>query len=180
MIPNIPLFFQECLEHFLICLPSTRPFSRLRYYYFRTRLQRCDGMFESMAGISLFSPERISLGKNVGIGKDSTIDAGDGGIIAIGSNCQIGPFVLIRAADHRFDNPDIPICEQGHSPGTIVIEDDCWIAGHVTVTRNVRIGKGSVIGANSVVTRDIPPYSVAAGNPAVIIRSRRPGTGREQ
>jgi galactoside O-acetyltransferase len=129
-----------------------------------------------MTGISLFGPENITLGKRVGIGKDTTIDASDGGTISIGNDCLIGPFVLIRAADHKFDDPTVPILMQGHNPGVIIIEDDCWIAGHVTITRNVTIGRGSVIGANSVVTKNIPPYSIAAGNPAVVIKSRFPDT----
>ena len=56
--------------------------------------------------------------------------------------------------------------------GGIIIEDDCWLGSHVTVTKGVRIGKGSVIGANSVVTKDIPPYSVAVGTPAKVIKKR--------
>jgi len=85
---------------------------------------------------------------------------------------MIGPYVSIRAADHCFDNLSEPIRCQGHTPGKIVIEDNCWIAGHVTITRNVTIGSGSIVGANSVVTKDIPKNSVAAGNPAKVIRSR--------
>jgi len=119
------------------------------------------------------TPERVYIGKNVSINRFVTIDASDGGEISIGNNCMIGPYVLIRAADHRFDDLSQPIISQGHKPGQIIIEDNCWIAGHVTITRGVTIGSGSIIGANSVVTRNIPPNSVAAGNPAKVIRSRQ-------
>ena len=85
---------------------------------------------------------------------------------------MIGPYVLIRSTDHRFDDLSKPIICQGHTSGKIIIEDNCWIAGHVTLTKCVTIGSGSIIGANSVVTKDIPPNSIAAGNPAKVIRSR--------
>jgi acetyltransferase-like isoleucine patch superfamily enzyme len=178
-IPKIPAlgqFLGECLEHLIVSSPSNRFFSRLRYYYFRSRLKGCAGTFDSMTGISLFCPQNITLGTCVSIGRDTIIDASDGGSISIGNNCLIGPFVLVRAADHRFDDPDVPILEQGHNPGIITIGDDCWIAGHVTITRNVTIGRGSVIGANSVVTKNIPPGSIAAGNPAVVLKTRSLGT----
>jgi acetyltransferase-like isoleucine patch superfamily enzyme len=57
-----------------------------------------------------------------------------------------------------------------YSKGSVTIEDNVWIGDKVTILPNVRIGEGSVIGANSVVTKDIPPFCVAAGNPAKIIR----------
>ena len=84
----------------------------------------------------------------------------------------IRQFVFMRAADHEFSDPEMRINVQGHRAGRIILEDDCWIGGHTTITRDVTIGRGSVIGANRVVTRDIPPMSVAAGNPARVIRSR--------
>jgi len=118
------------------------------------------------------TPEHVYIGKNVSINRFVTIDASDGGEISIGDNCMIGPYVLIRAADHRFNDIEQPIIRQGHESGEIIIEDNCWIAGHVTITRDVTIGSGSIIGANSVVTKDIPPNSIAAGNPAKVIRSR--------
>lgn len=118
------------------------------------------------------TPEQVYIGKNVYINRFVTINASDGGEITIGNNCMIGPYVLIHAADHRFDEHSQPIICQGHNPGKIIIEDNCWIAGHVTITKDVTIGSGSIIGANSVVTKDIPKNSVAAGNPATVIRSR--------
>lgn len=78
---------------------------------------------------------------------------------------------MMSSADHVLFNPDLLIREQEHNKGDIIIEEDCWIGGHVSITRNVTIGKGIVIGANSVVTRDIPPYSVAGGTPARILKN---------
>lgn len=129
------------------------------------------GPFQSMTGLQIMKPEQTYIGKNVSINRFVTIDASDGEI-TIGNDCMIGPYVLMRAADHRFDDLSQLVICQGHTSGKIIIEDNCWIAGHVTITRDVTIGSGSVIGANSVVTKNIPANSVAAGNPAKVIRSR--------
>ncbi|MBQ4055965.1 MAG: hypothetical protein IJD32_02545 [Bacteroidaceae bacterium] len=59
------------------------------------------------------------------------------------------------------------------SKGTIVIKDNVWIGDKATILPNVTIGEGAVIAANSVITKDVPPYSVAAGNPAIIIKINR-------
>ena len=85
---------------------------------------------------------------------------------------RIGAHVVIIPYNHLFEDPSVQIFKQGSSQQGVFIEDDVWIGAHVTVTDGVRIGKGSVIGAGAVVTRDIPPYSVAVGVPARVIKSR--------
>lgn len=169
---SVTEFADSCIMHFITTGPSNRLFSRLRFYYYRGRLGGCAGFFNSMTGLSIYSPESVFIGRDVAINKDVMIDASDGGSITIGDHCLIGPYTLLRAADHAFDDVDTLIREQGHHAGTIIIQDNCWIGGHVTITSNVTIGSGSIIGANSVVTKDIPPMSVAAGNPAVVLKSR--------
>jgi acetyltransferase-like isoleucine patch superfamily enzyme len=97
---------------------------------------------------------------------------GAGGSIVIGNHVLMGPNVTITAESHVFDDPGARIDEQGVRHEGIVIEDDCWIGGGATVLGGVRIGRGSVIGARALVTQSIPPYSVAVGVPARVIRSR--------
>jgi acetyltransferase-like isoleucine patch superfamily enzyme len=92
--------------------------------------------------------------------------------VVVGDGVRIAPHAMLIAADHVFDDPHTPIRQQGLRPQPIVIEDDVWIAGRVTITAGVRVGRGSVLGAGAVVTTDIPPYSVAVGVPARVIRSR--------
>jgi acetyltransferase-like isoleucine patch superfamily enzyme len=94
------------------------------------------------------------------------------GPIRIGSNVRIAPHVMMIAANHVFANPDKPIRRQGLDHAPIVVEDDVWIGGRANVIAGVTIGRGSVIGAGAVVTRDIPPYSIAVGVPARVIRTR--------
>lgn len=96
---------------------------------------------------------------------------GHGGI-EIGSHVRISPNVTILAQNHVFDVPEIPIHEQGIKSIGIKIEDDVWIGAGAIILDGVTIGKGSVIGAGAVVTRDIPPYSVAVGIPAKVIKNR--------
>ena len=117
----------------------------------------------------------------VTIGEDCTIQAYsvlvgvcDGGEITIGNGVRIAPHVMIFAANHIFADTDVPIYKQGVEKAPIVIEDDVWIAGKVMITAGVRIGRGSVIGAGTVVTEDIPAWSVAVGVPARVIKSRKP------
>lgn len=94
------------------------------------------------------------------------------GDIKIGKNCLIAPHCGIFANSHIFTDPTLTIEEQGVTSKGIVIEDDCWLGHNVTVLDGVKIGKGSVIGAGSVVNQNIPPFSIAVGTPARIIRNR--------
>ncbi len=94
--------------------------------------------------------------------------------IHIGRDVLFGPGVLLADHSHRFEDPAAPIIRQGVTePGSIIIEDGCWFGYHSAVVthkgREIRIGRNSVIGANAVVTRSCPPYSVLVGNPARII-----------
>ncbi len=120
----------------------------------------------------------ISMGENCSVQAYSIL-VGYGsrekpeGQIRIGNNVRIAPQVMMIAANHVFDDTDRPICAQGLRPAAIVIEDDVWIGGRVMLVAGVRIGRGSVIGAGAVVTRDIPPWSVAVGAPARVVKSRK-------
>ena len=111
----------------------------------------------------------VSLGDNSGIGVHASLT----GSVIIGKNVMMGPSCTMYSRNHAFSRLDIPMCEQGYQPEeTIVIEDDVWIGGHVIVLPGVRIGKGAIIGAGAVVTKDVPEYAIVAGNPARIIRFR--------
>ena len=94
------------------------------------------------------------------------------GAIAIGKNCLIGSHSGIYANNHNFADPHHNIAKQGITCKGITLEDDCWLGTGVKVLDGVTIGKGSVIGAGAVVTKDIPPYSVAVGVPARVVSRR--------
>jgi acetyltransferase-like isoleucine patch superfamily enzyme len=121
----------------------------------------------------VWNREHLTVGKNSFWHRGCFIDALGG--VSIGSNVIIGPYTVIHSANHRFNRLDKPIMKQGHNLGKVVIGDDCWIGAHVTVLPGVHIGKGCVVGAGSVVTKSLPDYSVAVGNPAQIIKNRLEG-----
>lgn len=113
----------------------------------------------------------ITLGRNCFIGEFNVM-RGQGGIY-IGNDVYTGPMVQIVAVNHVYQDATRPIREQGITARGIVIEDDVWIGAGATVVDGVTIGQGSIIGAGSVVTGDIPPYSIAIGTPAKPIKDRR-------
>ena len=112
----------------------------------------------------------IRLGKKAGLNNNVILSASDGGEIILGSGVIVGFNTVMRACNHRYSKRDISIIEQGHVKASISIEDDVWIGANVTVLPDVKIGKGAVIGAGAVVNKDIPPYALAAGVPAKVIK----------
>lgn len=115
--------------------------------------------------------EGLKIGNNSSIGPYSYI--GCSGYIEIGDNVMMSPRVSIYAENHLFEHPDLTIKEQGVKREFVKIEDDCWIAANTVILAGVTIGRGSVIAAGSVVTKDIPPYSIVGGVPAKVIKSRK-------
>lgn len=116
----------------------------------------------------------IELGERCSV-NPYTILYGHGGL-RIGSDVRIAAHCVIIPANHRFADPDRPIHTQGQVAKGIEIGDDVWIGAHVTVLDGSNIGRGSVIAAGSVVSGEIPEYSIAAGVPARVVRSRREPT----
>jgi acetyltransferase-like isoleucine patch superfamily enzyme len=93
-------------------------------------------------------------------------------LVEIGDHCMFANGCFISDASHRFDDPDRPVPWQGFtSKGPTRIEDNVWCGAHVVITSGVTVGRRCVIGANSVVTQDLPPYSIAAGAPARVLRT---------
>lgn len=95
-------------------------------------------------------------------------------IIKIGNGCLTGRWVTISDNNHGTSSPEDlkipPIKRKLHSKGPVTIGHNVWIGDKATILGGVSIGDGAIIAANSVITKDIPPYSVAAGNPAKIIK----------
>ena len=113
----------------------------------------------------------ITIGRECFLGEMTAI-RGQGGV-QIGDKVYTGPMVQILAVNHVFENPNIPIADQGITAKGIVIEDDVWIGAGAIILDGVRIGQGAVIGAGAVVNRDIPPYAIAVGSPVRLVKDRR-------
>jgi acetyltransferase-like isoleucine patch superfamily enzyme len=89
----------------------------------------------------------------------------------IGDHCMLANGCLVTDGNHRFDDADKPVPWQGFTTkGPTILEDNVWLGANVVVTSGVRIGRRSVIGANSVVTEDVPPFSIAAGAPTKVLK----------
>jgi acetyltransferase-like isoleucine patch superfamily enzyme len=110
----------------------------------------------------------IRMGKRTFLG-EASIMRGQGGI-RVGDDVLFGPRTQVLAVDHVFTDPTKPIMDQGITAQGIVIEDGCWIGAGAIVLDGVTIGRGSCVGAGAVVTKSLPPHSLAVGVPARVIR----------
>ena len=118
-----------------------------------------------------FTPE-LSIGDNSGIGINCEVY----GKVSLGNDVMMGPEVVIYTAGHKHDSIDVPMRLQGNEePREVIIGNDVWIGRRVMIMPGVRIGDGCVIAAGAVVTKDIPPYTIAAGVPAKVVKNRALG-----
>ena len=186
----------EWIAHMIRWFPGACG-SRLRHYYYKSRLAGCGRNVSFSLGIHIRDCKNIRLGNNVGIGMYCQIyasGAGNEGIIIrdcvylnsnvminadfdghieIGNNCIIGPNAVFRTSNHRFSGREIPTRKQGHQPGTIILSDDVWLGSNVSIIGNVRIGTGAIVGAGAVVTGNVADFSIMGGVPAKQIGIRR-------
>ena len=111
----------------------------------------------------------LEIGDYSGLGLNARLD-GPG--IVIGNNVLMGPDAVILTGNHKHDDITMPIQAQGIETAPVIIEDDVWIGTRVIILPGIRIGKSSIIGAGAVVSKDVPPFSIAVGNPARVVRKR--------
>lgn len=158
------------------------PFTHWKLYFNFSMIALCQQKFNFFGNNAEFRPgayaiccSKISLGDNVIIRPGTMLFAdpreGESGRITIEENVMIGSGVHMYVHNHRFDNPDLPIIDQGYYPSkSIILKKGSWIGANAIILPGVTIGENSVIGAGSVVTHDIPPFSVAVGSPARVIK----------
>ena len=108
----------------------------------------------------------VVIGHHTLIGMGNTII----GPITIGNNVIFAQNIVASALNHEYRDINLPILKQNILTAAIIVEDECWIAANAVITSGVTIGKHSVVAAGAVVTKNIPPYSVAVGNPAKVIK----------
>ena len=108
----------------------------------------------------------VIIGDRSRVGLSNTII----GPVNIGNDVRLAQNVVLSGLNHNYAKIDSPIHEQGVSTRPIVIGDESWIGANVVIVPGVTVGKHSIVAAGSVVTKDIPPYSVAAGNPARVLK----------
>jgi len=115
---------------------------------------------------NIVSRENLKVGKNSYWGIGTFINAYGG--VTIGENTNIAPYCFIHSANHCFGDFSEPIMFQGHIKKPVVIGDNCWIGAHTIILAGVTVGNNTVIGAGSVVTKDIPANCIAFGNPCEV------------
>jgi len=171
--------------------------SWIRKFWYRKRFKACGQHLRISTGCFFGNCANISLGHNVSFGLsnqiyahgalgDALISIGDnsafnsgvminadcGGSINIGEYVLVGPNVVFRASNHNYGKRNIPLQKQGHTAGKIIVADDVWIGANAVILPDVSIGRGAIVGAGAVVTRNVEPYAIIGGVPARRIGAR--------
>ena len=127
-------------------------------------------LFEPGVWITAPDDARIRIGSGTFL--NIAVMVASVGLVEIGDHCMLANGCYVTDSSHRFDDPDRPVTWQGFTTkGPTRLGNNVWCGTNVVVTTGVTIGDRCVIGANSVVTSDIPPFSVAAGVPARVLRT---------
>lgn len=128
-------------------------------------------------GFGIQGAERMRMGNRITIGPDCRILCTRADCV-IGDNVMFGPGVTIITGNHRIDLPDRPMYDvtdadkRPEDDQPVILKGDNWIGANATILKGVTIGEGAVVAAGAVITRDVPPYSVAGGVPAKVIGKR--------
>ena len=184
---------KEWLEFFIMNIPGKSGYF-LRSFYYRKRLIKSFKKIRFEPGLRIEYPKNIELGSgsyfgfnlklyasefskikigfNASFNSNVMINARGKGKIFIGNNVLIGPNVVLRSSNHSFDSVEMPILDQGMKNGEIIIYDDVWIGSNAVILPNCVIGKGAIIAAGAVVTRNVDAYTVVGGVPAKLINKR--------
>ncbi|MEG0890989.1 MAG: acyltransferase [Bacteroidales bacterium] len=175
--------------HYLIIHPYTaRPRLWVRLFIIPIIIKKGKGtIIRRKARLDLIPSKKLILGKRVIIEDYVIINNGMGDVIIgdyskmlsrtmlvgpvkIGNKVVLGSNSRVTGLTHNYVNINVPIDDQGVTATITVIDDDVWIGGNCCINQGIHIGTHVIIGAGSVVTKDIPSYSVAVGNPAKIIK----------
>ncbi|HQS24126.1 MAG: acetyltransferase [Sphingobacteriia bacterium 24-36-13] len=114
----------------------------------------------------------VFIGENAHLGLSNTLI----GPVSIGNNTILAQNIVLSGLNHGYADPDIPIKDQKETTATITVEEDCWIGANSVVVAGVTIGKHSIIAGGSVVTKNVPPYTIVGGNPAKVLKQYNPLT----
>lgn len=129
----------------------------------RNTIIECTGVIRDLG-------EGLEIGNNVGIAQNCFIQVR--GKVSIGNDVILGPNVMIFSENHNFDDITIPIVQQGETRLPVTIENNVWLGARSVILGGVTVGEGSIVAAGAVVNKDVPPFSIVAGVPAKLIKSR--------
>ncbi|MBI5728780.1 MAG: acyltransferase [Candidatus Magasanikbacteria bacterium] len=183
------MFIRECVQRIIFWRNADRvgpdiPWTYWRLFFPKQMRRLCKKMFKAFGegaeirpGSYIVCCSRINIGRRVVVRPGSVFEAdprpGEQGIM-IGDDVLLGPGVHIYVNNHDFDNPEVSTIDLPETPSkAVVVERGAWIGANAIILPGVVVGEHSVIGAGSVVTKSVPPYTIVAGNPARIIRALR-------
>jgi len=155
------------IETFFASLPNS--LSVLRLWYLR-----CAGMkvgAKCSIARNVYFLGRVELGDGTAIANNCFLNGAQAGI-KIGRKVMIAPNCVIVAFAHGNDDLSVPMIDQPWVEAEVIIEDDVWIGANCTILKGIRVGRGAVIGANAVVTKDVESFAIAGGVPARKIGTR--------
>ena len=170
MIKSTVLSPRSYIEHFLSQLPGKLG-EDLRYSYYKKRLGACGSRIRFAFNTRIISPSNLFLGDNIALGWDTIFDATGG--IYIEDLAGVAPGSILLSESPVYTNPDIPIREQGFISKKIIIRRDAWVGANCIINAGVTIGEGAVIAGGSVVSSDVAPYALIAGNPGRTVGWRK-------
>ena len=187
MLDNHPKL--KSFLHYLLVHPYTsRPRWWARTFIIPFVIKRGTGsIIRRKARLDIIPSKKITLGKKSVIEDYTIINNGMGDIfigdythvtsrvklvgpVTLGNYVTIGSGAQITGLTHNYLDVTRPIAKQGVTPNRTVVEDDVWIGGNSCINQGITIGTHSIIASGSVVTKNVPPYSVVGGNPARILR----------
>ena len=185
--------FKDWVEFFIRNIPGRSGYF-FRGFYYKNRLLKNFKKIRFEPGLRIEFPRNIELnsgsffglncklyasefssikiGFNASFNANVMINARGKGKILIGNNVLIGPNAVLRSSNHSFESIHKPVIEQGMTDGEIIIKDDVWIGSNAVILSNCTIGKGAIIGAGAVVTRNVDSYTVVGGVPAKLVKKR--------
>jgi maltose O-acetyltransferase len=147
-------------------LPDLRPVLRLRGFLLRPSFLSCGANLQVASRVTVNFSNRVEIGRDVFLGMGCWLQA-QGGIV-LEDEVQLGPYAVLVAGDHTAIDGSYRTGQSNFA--SIRIGQGSWIAAHATVTKGVVIGRGALLAANSVATHDVPPFALAAGVPARLVR----------
>ncbi len=150
-----------------------RAYNNYTYKNFRKKYSIHNTFNFNGDGILMYGDGQILIDGNSYIGRYSRIQASKGYYVKIGQNCKIGPFFQVWTQTGEVDCDFSDYSKLRTKYGNIIIGDAVWIGSCVVISPGVKIGNNSIIGANSVVTKDVPDFAIVGGVPAKLIRYKK-------
>lgn len=161
------LVLEQWIQPFIAWIPGLTGFT-VRYLFFKMICNKLDGFSYIAPGVTLQRCFGIRAGKRIAVNRGTILDGK--GNLTIGNDVMIGPNVVITSSQHSHEKADVPMILQTEVKKSVVLGNDVWIGANVVILPGVHIGDRVIIGAGSVVTRDIKSHSIAVGVPARVIK----------